>query len=88
MFEELENVAGVYSIMSSNRWMNEDLTKTYLRKIIGALSFSPPLLVWDSFRCHISEAIKYECQKMKIDLSVIPGGCTGLIQVEYKQTEN
>jgi hypothetical protein len=83
MPKELENMTGVICFMSDNGWMNEELTKMYLRKVVGSIAFSPRLLIWDSYRCHISEATKAECKRLKIDMSVIPGGCTGLVQVYF-----
>ena len=68
---------GVKAVMWANGWMNQDLTDVWLNKLLGTLSFRHRLLVWDSFRCHISDATK---STMKIDMAVIPGGCTGIIQ--------
>ncbi|KAL3093160.1 hypothetical protein niasHT_022610 [Heterodera trifolii] len=39
-------------------WMDNDLTTEYLEKIFGNFHFGARLLVWDSFRCHISEDTK------------------------------
>ena len=66
--------------MSSNGWMNEDLTKVWLNDVLGNLSFRYRLLVWDSFRCHISEATKSIIKNLKVDQAIIPGGCTSIIQ--------
>ena len=36
-------------------WMNRALTEDYLQNVIGPPMFTPQrLLVWDSFRCHIT----------------------------------
>ena len=60
--------------------MNEGLTLEYIREQIGTIAFQRRLLVWDTYRYHISEAVKGEMTKLKIDKALIPGGCTGLIQ--------
>ena len=43
--------------------------------------FTPQcLLVWDSFRCHISNDTKAVFKKIKVQQAVITGECTGFIQ--------
>lgn len=62
-------------------WMNQELTEDYLSKVIGFPMFTPNrLLVWDSFKCHISEATKKAMKRFKVHSAVIPGGCTGFVQ--------
>ena len=47
--------------------MNQELTIDFLEKVVGACVFSMPrLLVWDSFRCHISQATKDHLKKLKV----------------------
>ena len=62
-------------------WMNDILTTDYLKRVIGQFSFGKRLLVWDSFRCHISESTKKQLRQCGLDTAVIPGGCTKFIQV-------
>jgi hypothetical protein len=38
------------------------------------------LLVWDSYRCHISGPVKERLKKYNVDSLVIPGGCTKFVQ--------
>ena len=38
------------------------------------------LLVWDSFRAHLTESVKADLQRYKIDVAVIPGGLTPVLQ--------
>lgn len=61
-------------------WMDNTLTKQFLQRAIGSLSFSKRLLVWDSFRCHISHETKDVLKNMKVEQAVVPGGCTKYIQ--------
>ena len=42
--------------------------------------FGKRLLLWDSYRCHISDSTKKQLKKLQIDTTVIPGGCTKYIQ--------
>lgn len=66
---------------SSNGWLNDDLTAEWLKTVVGNLSFRKRILVWDSYRCHISEKTKEELRKgYNINTEVIPGGCTKYIQ--------
>ena len=38
------------------------------------------LLVWDSFRAHLTESVKADLQRRRIDIAVIPGGLTPVLQ--------
>ena len=60
---------------------NQELTEDYLSKVIGFRMSTPNwLLVWDSFKCHISEATNKAMKKLKIHSAVIPDGCAGFVQ--------
>jgi len=61
-------------------WMDDTLTQSFIDKVIGNLAFGRRLIVWDSFRAHISAATKKKVKDFKIDMAVIPGGCTRYIQ--------
>ena len=80
LMKDLGTIPGVVVKFSSNGWMNETLTIEYLRTILGSLSFGKRLMVWDAYRCHMSEAVKSECARLKLQTSVVPGGCTKFIQ--------
>ena len=86
MDREVAALPGVIPMMSENVWMNENLTLQYLHSTLGRKIFNRRLLVWDSYICHISQAVTQEARKMKVDLAIIPGGCTGIIQVLYSIT--
>ena len=55
LIKELQKIAGVVVKFSSNGWMNDSLTIDYLHSIIGTLSFTKRLVVWDAYKCHTSE---------------------------------
>ena len=38
------------------------------------------MLVWDSFKCHISDSAKDSLKLCNTVMSVIPGGCTKILQ--------
>lgn len=78
--KELDATKDVVVAYNQKSWMDDALTEDYLNRAIGRLSFGKRLMVWDSFRCHISVATKKVLRKSNIDSAVIPGGCTSLIQ--------
>ena len=78
---QLNALRGVKTELSRNGWMNEALTKTWLDKVWGRLSFGRRLLVWDAYRCHIMDSVsQHVLSATKTDVSVIPGGLTGHLQ--------
>lgn len=42
--------------------------------------FSKRLLVWDTFRCHLSKETKSVSAELRIHQAVVPGGCTKYVQ--------
>ncbi len=38
------------------------------------------LLVWDSFRAHLTDSVKADLQRRRVDVAVIPGGLTPVLQ--------
>ena len=80
LLKQLNAVQGVVVRFSSTGWMNDELTIDYLQTQIGQLFFSKRLLIWDAYRCHISDAVQAKVRQMKLHTAVVPGGCTGLIQ--------
>uniref|UniRef100_A0A1X7VQW2 DDE-1 domain-containing protein n=1 Tax=Amphimedon queenslandica TaxID=400682 RepID=A0A1X7VQW2_AMPQE len=37
-------------------------------------------MIWDTYRCHIRDAVKEECSRLKLETAITPGGCTQYIQ--------
>jgi hypothetical protein len=74
---------------AGNSWMNNLYTEQYLCATFGAHNFSQArkLLVWDSFRCHLSDATKAVLHKIGIESATVPGGCTKFIQVSESKTK-
>jgi hypothetical protein len=66
--------------MSENGWMNQEITLDFLQSSVSSFN-TQKLLVWDAYRCHISEASKARARQLNINMAIIPGGCTGIIQV-------
>ena len=42
-----------------------------------------PLLILDSYRCHMMSSVVHRIQEMGVEVVHIPGGCTGLCQPVY-----
>ncbi len=81
LLKGLSTISGLVVRFSDNGWMNDPLTIEYLRTIIGSFTFgNKRLMVWDAYRCHISEAVKAECARLSLQTSIVPGGCTKFIQ--------
>jgi hypothetical protein len=76
-----KRLSGNIVTCSVNGWMNDDLTKDYLQRVIGKLAFKRRILVWDAYRCHLSKSTKEELKhNYNITMAVIPGGCTKYLQ--------
>ena len=78
--KKLEAIPAVVVAAGHNGWMNEELTADWIEKIWTNFSFTKLLLVWNSFKCHISDARKEQLKQYNIVISVIPGGCTKFLQ--------
>ena len=79
--QEKKQLSGNLVATSVNGWMNEKLTKDYLQRVLGKLSFQRRILVWDAYRCHLGQATKSELKcGYNMTTAVIPGGCTKYLQ--------
>ena len=64
-------------------WTNEDLVKDWLNTVwskVGGLGHRKSMLVWDSFRVHLSNPVRRTLQSLNTECAVIPGGMTGILQ--------
>ena len=61
-------------------WMNDETTEDYLKRTFGTSTLFKSLLVWDSFRCHISDSTKTILKQLKLDTAIVPRGTTEMIQ--------
>ena len=80
MPDELKKVSGAVIGMSENGWMQSDMTQLWIKQCWGTFSFARRMLVWDSFRGHLTEDVKKTLKSTKTLACVIPGGCTKLVQ--------
>ena len=78
---ELAKVPAVVVALSRNGWMNTDLTKDWVCRVWGQLSFQKRLLVWDAYKRHLMSSVRQEVTRgTNTDLSIIPGGLTSALQ--------
>ena len=80
LIKNLCSIPGLVVRFSANGWLNDSLTIEYLRTVVGSLSFAKRLMIWDAYRCHVSQTVKSECSRLELQTATIPGGCTKFIQ--------
>ena len=74
--------AGVIVRQQDKGWMDERLTKDWLRQVwCRGPTQQRRMLVLDAFRCHRMPCIKAILDDNATDLVIIPGGMTGQLQV-------
>lgn len=64
-------------------WMDEALVQDWLRTVwskVGGISRQKSMLVWDSFRAHLSKPIRCTLRSLNTEPVVIPGGMTSMLQ--------
>ena len=62
-------------------WMDETGVKEWIQTCLPRNPTDErSLLVWDSFRAHLTDAVKEALHRRKIDVAVIPGGLTPVLQ--------
>ena len=74
---------GIHVRAQAKGWMDESLVKDWLNSVwskVGGLLRKRNLLVWDSFRAHLSDNVKRVLKTPRTDVAVIPGGMTSLLQ--------
>ena len=71
---------GIVTKVHRNGWMDEAGCMEWVRTTFPVHSEERKLLVWDSFRGHLTENVKAELRRRKVDAAVIPGGLTSVLQ--------
>lgn len=76
--------SGVLVRAHEKGWMDEDGTLDWIEKTWnrrkGAVFNKPSMLVWDSFKAHLTDKVKDKCREIKTKMAVIPGGLTSMLQ--------
>jgi len=63
--------------------MDQRLVQDWLRTVwskVGGLTREKSMLVWDSFRAHLSALIRSTLKSLNTEPAVIPGGMTSMVQ--------
>ena len=77
--------AGLIIKANPKGWMDEEMISDWLREVYvkrpdGFFHKSPSLLIYDSMRAHLIDAVKAKVKKTYSDLAVITGGLTKELQ--------
>lgn len=77
--------AGVIVKANSKGWMDEEKMSEWLREVYvkrpdGFFHKSPSLLIYDSMRANLTEAVQTQVKQTNSELAVIPGGLTKELQ--------
>ena len=77
--------AGVIVKANPQGWMDEEMMSDWLREVYvkrpdGFFRKSPSLLIYDSMRADLIDAVKAKVKKTNSDLAVIAGGLTKELQ--------
>lgn len=73
---------GIFVHVHENGWMDEEGVRLWLNNIWDKRPDNQErsLLVWDMFRSHLTENVKMRARRKNVDMAVIPGGMTSLVQ--------
>eukprot|EP00731_Ephydatia_muelleri_P017252 Em0010g350a len=70
---------GIIVKLSSNGWMNEELTLQWMDEVWGT-SQEQRILIWDSYRCHTTDPVEDAVLESNSVSVIVPGGCTKILQ--------
>ena len=54
-------------VSSGNGWMNEELTLRWINEVISKFSFRKPLIAWDTYECHMTDAVKKQLHDITVE---------------------
>ena len=78
--KELSSIPGVVEATTLNGCMNDETTLDWLQTVWTKFAFLKRMLAWDSFKCHILDAMKGQLKQHSTLMSVISGGYTKFLQ--------
>jgi hypothetical protein len=66
-------------------WMDEQVMLAWVEEVLSPyVTTAPedinPLLILDSYQCHMMASVVYKIQELGVEVKHIPGGCTSLCQ--------
>lgn len=76
---------GAYYAVQERAWMDEECMIEWIDKVIKPWAESAPdgivpMLLLDSYRCHLMSSVVHAIQDIGVEVVHVPGGCTGLAQ--------
>ena len=77
---ELTSISGIVAACSDNGWVNDDLTLDWIDPVWGSFGFGERILIWDSFKCHLTFRVKEKLKRINTIYGMIGSGCAKLIQ--------
>ena len=74
-----------FYVCQPKAWMDEDVMKIWIDKVLKPYVQDVqqgicPILLLDSYRCHMMESVLGMINDLGVQVEHIPGGCTGLCQ--------
>ena len=76
----LKDVKEARIMMMKNGWLSEEAAIDWIKNVWGSFAFGRRLLSWDAFNCHKTVTVKKELERIRTDVTMIPGGCTSVLQ--------
>ena len=71
----------IVKMCRNGAWANEEIIAEWLTRVWRRNNSERRLLVWDSFRAHMTAKVKTLVrEQFNSDMAIIPGGCTSTIQ--------
>ena len=77
--------AGHHHCCQDAMWMDKHVMLAWVEEVLAAyVPTAPddivPLLILDSYQCHMMASVVYKIQELGVKVKHIPGGCTSLCQ--------
>ena len=57
---ELKDRRDIGVLFSDNGWFNKELTTDWCQRVMDSMALGKRLLVWDSYRCHLTDSVTAE----------------------------
>ncbi len=78
-------LAGHHYRCQDAAWMDEHVMLAWVEEVLAPyVATAPddivPLLILDSYQCHMMASVVYKIQELGVEVKHIPGGCTSLCQ--------
>ena len=75
--KSFQTIFGNIVMHTQNGWSTENLMLAYLQWLSDRCQNSPICLIWDQYKAHMTDKVKEQATKLKIEIIYIPAGQTG-----------